>query len=140
METNSLFRVKFLLPLVILLFAGVACEKHVTPNKVERKLDDENWDIVNFYFVDTNITDAFTGDVFSFEEDGTVVIAGQWNTIGTWSVGLNKNPTKLYIGGFSQEPYSWMNDDWIVESISNEQMTLTDDSGTNELVFVLHED
>ena len=38
--------------------------KQVTPNKVERKLDDKNWYIVTFYFADTDVTGAFASDVF----------------------------------------------------------------------------
>ena len=140
MKTSSKFRIVTFVVLSFLILTMAACEKYVTPNKVERKLKDESWDIANFHFIDENITSMFTGEIFSFEEDGSIVITGNWSISGTWSLGLNDDPTVIYIGGFSQEPYSFMNDDWIVETISDDKMTLKDDTGMNELVFVLHED
>lgn len=140
MNWSGLKRIFFVLPLMLLIGMMTSCEKYVTPNKVEKKITDKSWNISTFIFQGENITNDYISDVFTFNESGTITFQGYNTPSGTWSVGLNKDPVRLYIGGFSAAPYDVFNDDWIVETVSKDKFTLASDDGLNNLTFILHED
>ena len=118
----------------LILFVSVAlfsCTKYTTPNKVSKSIVEDSWSISNFYFNGTSVTSEYTGDVFTFYDNGTVYLQGNTEFIGKWSVGLNKNPATLYLSSFLGVPLSNFNDDWTVESCSKKEIVLS--SGENEI-------
>lgn len=129
----------FLLIVAGVLFLGIllSCDKYVTPSKVERKITKDSWYISSFVFLDSTITADFTGKYFGFGEEGEIIIQSDLVNKGNWAVGLDKDPTILYIGGFSNDPFNKLNDDWEVTSCSDDKFSLRSENGAfvNELVF-----
>lgn len=128
----------------LLIFAGVlmlgillSCDKYVTPSKVERKITKDRWYMDSFIFLDTIITEDFTSKYFSFGEEGQITIQNDNVNSGIWEVGLDKDPTVLYISGFSNLPFSLLNDDWEVTTCSDEEFSLRSENGSyeNRIVF-----
>lgn len=107
-----------------------SCEKYVTPNKVTKKISVDSWQITQFVFQDTTITNEFQNVQFGFGEDGPIVVFGQQGVSGNWSVGENKEPTVLYISSFLQDPFFKLNDDWTVTTCSKSTIRLESENGS----------
>ena len=114
-----------------------SCEKYVTPNKVIKKISVDSWQITQFVFQDTTITNEFMNVQFGFGEDGPIVVIGQQGVSGNWSVGENKEPTVLYISSFLQDPFFKLNDDWTVTTCSKSTIRLESENGsfTNQITL-----
>lgn len=110
----------------------ISCEKHVTPDKVSRKISQDSWNITNFTFADTLVTQEFANHGFAFDEGGGVAISNAPYAGGIWSVGLNKKPTVLYFSDFQEAPFTRLNDDWEVETCSGDRITLYSQNGSVE--------
>ncbi len=137
-STGSFFGA--LLLAAIVLVSG--CEKQVSPNKVERKITEGRWAISSFTFLDSLVTTDYSNKLFGFGEGGVVAVQNEPNNGGSWSVGLNKKPTILYLGSFINDPYTRLNDDWEVLTCSSDQITLQSENGayTNKLTFFKKEE
>ena len=120
---------RLIVPLFALVLLLVGCEKHVTPGKVERKLNNENWIISEFYYQDSALSVLFYGDDFAFKKDESVGVVGEYELTGHWSVGLDKDPTLLYIESFMEEPYVKLNDDCEVITCTSSQIECRSEDG-----------
>ena len=122
----------------LLLVALTSCEKRVTPNKVERIIQKDSWRISSFVFQGESIQLEFLGHEFSFEDDGVVYIkTNNLPVLGKWSVSIDKKPTHLYFYEFLTAPHDKMEDDWVVNTISNSTFTMESDNGAyvNTITF-----
>lgn len=119
--------------LFLILGVTVSCKKYTTPNRVSKVIVVDSWTIQNFFFEGASITTEFSEQVFSFEEGGSILAKGIIESVGIWSVGLNKNPATLYLSNFLTYPMSAFNDDWTVDSCSKKEIKLS--SGDNSLVL-----
>lgn len=124
----------------VLVLGGlfISCEKHVTPDKVSRKIVQDSWNITNFVFADSLVTLEFADHGFAFSDDGGIAISNAPYAGGNWSVGLNKKPTVLYFTSFVEFPFTRLNDDWEVETCSSDRITLYSKNGSieNRVTFV----
>lgn len=115
---------------IFLLFALFiplsSCEKRVTPNKLSRIITKDSWRITSFSFNGDNIASSFTDKTFGFEgkKEGSLTVLPFTGLKGSWSSGLNKKPTILYISSFVDAPYFYLNDDWTVVTCSKKTITL----------------
>ena len=128
----------FLVLSIIVVWTISACEKHVTPSKVERKITVDSWQITSFTFLDSIVQLDYTNKLFGFGEGGGIIIQNEPGTGGHWSLGLDKKPTILYINGFLYYPYTQLNDDWEVTTCSDSKFTLLSENGsyTNSVTFM----
>lgn len=110
----------------------ISCEKHVTPDKVERKLTQDSWNITNFMYIDSSVTLDYADHGFSFSDGGGIAISNAPDAGGSWSVGLNKKPTILYFTNFQEAPFTRLNDDWEVQTCSSDRITLYSQNGSTE--------
>lgn len=99
-----------------------------------------SWKITYFFDSDQNETDHFTGYVFTFNENGSLVaIKGNTTVTGTWSVtdsnssdddgGLGDVDFNIFFA--SPADFEDLSDDWDIISVSNSKIELTDVSGGN---------
>ena len=114
---------------VLFIWLVASCEKHVTPNKVERKIQKDSWAIGTFNFMDTTIENQFLDKSFGFGEDGSIRVVEDSDAAGSWLVSESKKPTLLFISSFIDTPYVFLNDDWTVTRISSDAMSLESDNG-----------
>lgn len=99
-----------------------------------------SWKITYFFDSDQNETNHFTGYVFTFNENGSLVaVKGSTTVTGTWSVTDSNssdddggsNDTDFNIFFASPADFEDLSDDWDIISISNSKIELTDVSGGN---------
>ena len=124
---------------VSLLFVALtSCEKRVTPNKVDRIIQKGSWRMSSFVFQGASIQLDYLNNVFSFEDDGVVYITSNLAPVtGKWSVSIDKKPTHLYFYEFLTAPHDKLEDDWVVNTISNTDFTMESDNGSyvNTITF-----
>lgn len=122
--------------LIIAISLG-ACDK-ATPSRVEKKIVKDSWVVVGFTYLGNDIVDQFEGYRFGFAEDGQIVTylndLNQYQN-GHWEVGLDKDPTVLYISEFIDQPMLKLNDDWHVTTCSNDKITLQSDDQVNSVTL-----
>ncbi|MCB0468743.1 MAG: hypothetical protein KDC64_11120 [Aequorivita sp.] len=99
-----------------------------------------SWKITYFFDSDQNETDHFTGYVFTFNNNGSLVaVKGSTTVTGTWSVTDSNssdddggsNDTDFNIFFASPADFEDLSDDWDIISVSNSKIELTDVSGGN---------
>jgi len=126
------FKLSCFLLLVLATFI-VSCDK-ASPGKVERKITKDSWVIVTFNYQSIDVAEDYLNYRFGFAEEGgdVVVFINGLNTgqPGEWSVGLNNDPTTLYLSGFINAPLTILNDDWTVTTITSDNMSLESDGNT----------
>lgn len=113
-----------------LLLAFSSCKKYTTPRKTERIIQKDSWQINSFFLSEQYLGDLFEDKGMTFEEDGTVLVKGEEDIAGQWSVGLNKNPANLFLSNFNGEPLFFLNNDWEVTSLTKKSFTLESDGNT----------
>lgn len=123
----------FIFWVIFTLGLSLSCKKYTTPKKVARVIVVDSWTIQSFFFEGLSITNDFSEHVYAFDENNTVQAKGIVGSVGTWTVGLNKNPATLYLSNFFGYPMSTLNDDWTVDSCSKEEIKLS--SGENSVVL-----
>lgn len=113
------------------------CQNYVTPKKVDRIISKDGWKITNFNFEGQDVTSEFNGKIFGFGESGSITVLPFTGVTGKWNTGLNKKPTILYIQGFIDAPYFYLNDDWEVVECSKSTFKLESSSGSylNKVTF-----
>lgn len=122
----------FLLSLILgaFLLTGLnSCEKRVPPNKVERIIAKDSWQITFFLYEDQNIEGSYSAVTLGFGESGSLTILPSTGVTGSWEMGLGKKPTLLYLSGFFDPVYFKFNDDWTVVSCSKKIIRLESQSG-----------
>jgi hypothetical protein len=122
----------FLLSIVLgaFLLTGLnSCEKRVSPNKVERIITKDSWQITAFLYEDQNIEGSYSAITLGFGESGSLSLLPSTGVTGNWELGLGKKPTLLYLSGFFDPAYSLFNDDWTVVTCSKKTIRLESESG-----------
>ena len=135
--------------LAIFIYTGLAmsCDKdddnsqqQNTTTQTINTAQSGSWKITYFFDSDQNETDHFTGYVFTFNENGSLVaIKGNTTVTGTWSVtdsnssdddgGLGDVDFNIFFA--SPADFEDLSDDWDIISVSNSKIELTDVSGGN---------
>ncbi|MDX2360081.1 MAG: hypothetical protein QNK23_04705 [Crocinitomicaceae bacterium] len=131
-QSSKRFLSSFVLWLLLAIVL-ISCDK-VSPGKVERKITKDSWVIVTFNYESNDIASDYANYRFGFAEEGgsvAVFISGlNTGQPGGWSIGLNNDPTILYLEGFVNVPLTILNNDWTVTSISDDNMNLESDGNT----------
>ena len=123
--------------LLILGLVGLASCKKRQVRKIESSVTEGTWRITQYTDDGVDETSDFNGDVFTFMDDGTLLVTGTHEATGTWSVDRESNDDS---GGrhiefrISLPPpgLDELSDDWEVESHSDSRLELKDDSGNDE--------
>jgi hypothetical protein len=98
-----------------------------------------SWRISYFWDTDKDETSNFTGYVFNFNSDGTLVATRNNTTVnGTWSVTNSSSSSSSNDADFNiffnvpqSSDFEDLNDDWDIVNVSNAMIELTDVSGGN---------
>jgi hypothetical protein len=99
-----------------------------------------SWRISYFWDSNTDETSNFTGYVFNFNSDGTLVATRNNDTVnGTWSVtdssssssSSNDVDFNIFFNVPQSSDFEDLNDDWDIVSVTNTMIELTDVSGGN---------
>src|SRR5690606_11434577 len=137
--------------LVIFIYTGLAmsCDKDDNDNNQQQNTNvaqtintaqSGNWKVTYFFDSDQNETNHFTGYVFTFNSNGSLVaVNGSATVTGTWSVtDSNSNDddggsgdTDFNIFFASPPDFEDLSDDWDIVSVSSSKIELTDVSGGN---------
>lgn len=136
--------------LVIFVYTGLAmsCDKDDDNSQQQNTnvaqtintAQNGSWKITYFYDSDHEETGHFTGYVFNFNENGSLVaVKGSTTVTGTWSVTDSNssdddggsNDTDFNIFFASPADFEDLSDDWDIISVSNSKIELTDVSGGN---------
>lgn len=116
---------------ICLVFIGLlACAKHTTPRKVERKLGEGSWLMTEFIEGGKSILKKYKDVSFSFSEEGSVVTTSANSVKGSWYLGENRNPAVLYLTFPETDSMHAISDDWIVYSINKTECVLKRYQGT----------
>lgn len=143
--------------LVTFIYVGLAttCEKdevgiqNTSATEIRDIAKSGSWKISYFFDSDKNETHHFTGYLFSFNEDGSLVARkGDTTVTGTWSVTQSSssdddggsNDLDFNIFFASPREFEELSDDWDVDYINNYQIELIDVSGGNGGIDSLHFD
>jgi len=125
---------KTLLLLFILASIGFSgCKKYTTPNKVEKTIVKDSWRIQTFFLDGNSISTDINDQILSFEDGGGVLAKGVIGNVGTWSVGLNKNPATLFLSNFINYPLDALNKDWTVDSCNKKEIKIS--NGNSSVLF-----
>jgi hypothetical protein len=136
--------------LVIFIYTGLAmsCNKdddnsqqqNTTIPQTINTAQSGSWKVTYFFDSDHEETGHFTGYVFTFNENGSLVaVKGSTTVTGTWSVTDSNssdddggsNDTDFNIFFASPADFEDLSDDWDIISVSNSKIELTDVSGGN---------
>ena len=113
------------------------CEKHTTPNKLDKKLTKGTWRIGKAVINSNNITSTYSGYLFKFSANKSLDVSGTVTTSGSWYRGSEKNPVILFISLPATFPELYtFSDDWQVNQLSDSQVVMKrNDSTGDELIF-----
>ncbi len=136
--------------LVIFIYTGLAmsCNKdddnsqqqNTTIPQTINTAQSGSWKVTYFFDSDHEETGHFTGYVFTFNENGSLVaVKGSTTVTGTWSVTDSNssdddggsNDTDFNIFFASPADFEDLSDDWDIISVTNSKIELTDVSGGN---------
>jgi hypothetical protein len=131
-----------ILALVVLSLA--ACTKsnddNVNPdNKVEQVSG--NWTVSYFFDSGKDETSDFSGYSFDFNSNGVLTASGNGNTFtGAWWIGSNSSDddnssNKLNISITGNYAMDELQDDWLIESLTSNEIRLRDDGDDSDEVL-----
>lgn len=128
-------RVIFYLFALVILFTN--CEKHTTPNKLDKKLTKGTWRVGKAFINNENITSTYSGYLFKFTSNKNIEVSGTVVTSGSWYRGDNKNPVILFISLPASFPELYIfSDDWQVNQLSDSQVVMKrNDNSEDELIL-----
>ena len=128
-------RVIFYLFALVILFTN--CEKHTTPNKLDKKLTKGTWRVGKAFINNENITSTYSGYLFKFTTNKNIEVSGTVVTSGAWYRGDNKNPVILFISLPASFPELYIfSDDWQVNQLSDSQVVMKrNDNSEDELIL-----
>ena len=121
---SSLFRISFLMMVLVLFGASSSCEKYSSPNKVERHIVDGSWILTSAFIDNNDVTNIYANYSFTFSKDGNIDVIGESTISGKWSTGIEKNPTTLSLTLTPFSPFYDLNADWTVTTCKKDRMTL----------------
>lgn len=125
------------LMLTLILFGTSSCDKYSSPRKVKRIITQGTWALSSAFIDNANATPDYTDYQFRFQEDGDIVILGDATVSGTWSTGIEKNPTFLSVTITPFFPFYNLNADWEIQEIKTDRilMQLNGGSAVDVLIF-----
>lgn len=122
-------RIIFFLFATVLIFTN--CEKHTTPNKLDKKLTKGTWRIGKAVIDNANVTATYNGYLFKFTSNMNIEVSGTVSTSGAWSRGNEKNPVILFLSFPISFPELFViSDDWQVNELSNSQVVMKRNDST----------
>ena len=95
----------------LLILTTLACNKRVTPNKVERIITQDSWKIQRFVNNGVEIKDTFALDLFVFDEHNNLKIPNR-PEIGSWFLTSAKNPAVIEFNLPTNTNLAYLADDW----------------------------
>jgi hypothetical protein len=108
---------RFIAIILVVFLAG--CSKYATPKKVEKRLTQGTWRIVEAFSDGQNITASFNGVKFIFSENKSLsMTSDSFSTSGSWSLGVDKNPTLFNLSLPVTQETEFLADDWLIYEIS----------------------
>lgn len=134
---NQLKFTRIILLLFAIAFSFSSCEKHTTPEKLDKKITKGNWRIGKAVIANTNVTATYNGYLFGFTSNQNIEVSGTVATTGSWYHGTEKNPVILFLSFPATFPELYvLSDDWQVNQLSNSQMVMKrNDSTDDEIIF-----
>lgn len=120
-----------------------SCKKRQI-KKIKSSVTEGTWRITYYSDNGVNETSDFSGDVFTFKSNGTLLVTGNHSATGTWSVGKESDDDSgdrdiEFIINLPTPAMEELNDDWEVEKHSDSQLELKDESGNDngddQLIF-----
>lgn len=128
-------RIVMFLFAIVLIFTN--CEKHTTPNKLDKKITKGSWRIGKAVINSANVTATYNGYLFKFTSNKNIEVSGTVTTSGSWYRGNEKNPVILFLSFPIAFPELYViSDDWQVNELSNSQFVMKrNDSSEDELIF-----
>ena len=134
---NQLKSIKVILSLFALVLLFTNCEKHTTPNKLDKKLTKGTWRIGKAVVGTENITPVYNGYLFKFTSNQNIEVSGTVVTSGSWYHGNEKNPVILFMSLPASYPELYIfSDDWQVNQLSDGQVVMKrNDSSEDELIL-----
>lgn len=121
---SSLFRITFLMMVLVIFGASSSCEKYSSPKKVERHIVNGSWKLTSAFIDNNNVTDVYANYSFTFSKDGKIDVIGEPTISGIWATGIEKNPTTLSLTLTPFAPFYDLNADWTVTTCKKDRMTL----------------
>lgn len=97
-----------------------------------------SWIITYFFDKDQEETDMFSGYTFRFETSGTLIANANGTTFeGTWLITSDDGSQRLVISITGNDALQELVDDWVIQSITSEEIRLRDDNTEHveELIF-----
>ncbi len=108
--------------LYLTLFVAIlACSKHTTPKKVNKRLTEGSWAITEFIDNEISILKKYQNVSLGFSDAGNINAISETGASGSWSVGNDKNPTILYLN-FPEltDSLHVLTDDWVVFKLTKD--------------------
>lgn len=111
-----------------------------TNSNLSSTIQQGTWKVTSYIDSGTDETNHYTGYVFQFNTNGTVVASKTGSTVnGSWSKGTDDSQAKLILDFGATAPFDELNDDWNVIEQSSSIIKLEDisggGSGTDYLTF-----
>lgn len=134
---NQLKATRIILFLFAIAFSFSSCDKHTTPNKLDKKITKGNWRIGKAVIANTNVTAVYNGYLFSFTSSQNIDVSGTVTATGSWYHGTEKNPVILFLSLPASYPELYvLSDDWKVNQLSDSQIVMKrNDSTDDEVIF-----
>ena len=121
---SSFLRITFLMMVLVLFGTTSSCEKYSSPNKVERHIVNGSWKLTSAFIDNNEVTSLYANYSFTFSKDGEIDVIGEPTISGSWTTGIEKNPTTLNLTLTPFEPFYDLNADWTVTTCKKDRMTL----------------
>ena len=88
-----------------------------------------DWKVTYYFDKDKIETNDFAGYTFQFNADGSFASSGSSTATGTWKV-TDDNGSQRFVlsSGSAAKPLSYLDDDWILVSMSASKIELKDDN------------
>ncbi|MFI5172631.1 MAG: hypothetical protein ACHQFW_09580 [Chitinophagales bacterium] len=139
-------KVKSIILMAVVILAFASCAKEDVPTPSVPSLTDSiemakgSW-IVNYYYDNSNgVSNDFDGWTFSFNADGTIIVAsGAESFSGSWVVeNSDDDPnfdTEMVITISGNTLMDKLDHKWLITELTDSTMHLKDDSGNEEIHF-----
>lgn len=116
---------KNLIVVFAVLFMVMSCSK-TRPRKVQRSLVDTEWKLTSYVRNGESIATTLTDYTYNFGEADLITVTTDRQILGSWKVGLDKNPTIVYLQFPSKDVdgLEVLSDDWKVVDLTKEYMRL----------------
>ncbi|TNE54349.1 MAG: hypothetical protein EP338_08010 [Bacteroidetes bacterium] len=110
--------------LIAILIGVYGCSKRTTPRKVEKRLTEGSWNVLQFIDNDSSLTQYYKQLSLRFGKEGVVNSNFVTQVAGKWSIGTDKNPAVIYIEFPEIDSLHVLSDDWVVTKIEEAECVL----------------